>query len=211
MVKRVYGGIIPTGNTPHNVPYPHRQFLYSEEKDAIAKYVVANILQPNQTVLLDAGTTTISLATRIAELPYSLTILTNSLPCAYIISQNSNHQLLIAGGSYDYQVGSCHDQQTIDYLSLLHADIYFLCITGISIDAGFTVPDHSGAEVKRSMIKRASRIIALADNSRFNKTGLHIICPLDTVDFVVTDENISSDNVGKFQNAGLNIVRAKIE
>jgi len=206
MVKRIYGGVIPTGNTPHKVPYPTRQFLHNDEKDVIADYVVKNILQPNQTIILDAGTTTISLATRISELPFSLTILTNSLPCAYIISQKSNHRLHIAGGSYDYEVGSCHDQQTIDYFNLLHADIFFLCPTGISIGAGFAVPDHGGAEVKRAMIRQASNVIALADHSKFNKTGLHIICGLTEVDCVVTDHNITADDVGKFQNAGLKIV-----
>lgn len=77
MVKRIYGGVIPTGNTPHKVPYPDRQFLHNDEKDVIADYVVENILQPNQTIILDAGTTTVSLATRIAGLPFPLTILTN--------------------------------------------------------------------------------------------------------------------------------------
>lgn len=208
MVKRIYGGVIPTGNTPHKVPYPTRQFLHNDAKDAIADYVVRNILQPGQTIILDAGTTTISLAARISELPFSLTILTNSLPCAYIISQKSNHKLHIAGGSYDYEVGSCHDQQTIDYFSLLHADIFFLCPTGISLGVGFAVPDHGGAEVKRAMIRQASTVIALADHSKFNKTGLHIICGLSEVDCVVTDHNITADDVGKFQNAGLNIKTA---
>lgn len=208
MVKRIYGGVIPTGNTPHKVPYPTRQFLHNDEKNAIAHYVVEKILQAGQTIILDAGTTTISLATRIAELPYSLTILTNSLPCAYIISQKSTHKLHIAGGSYDYEVGSCHDQQTIDCFNLLHADIFFLCPTGISTSAGFAVPDHGGADVKRAMMKQASSVIALADHSKFNKTGLHIICGLSDVDYVVTDENINTDDIGKLQNAGLKIVTA---
>lgn len=210
MVKRIYGGVIPTGNMPHKVPFPNRQFLYSQEKDAIAKYVAKNILQPNQTIILDAGTTTISLATIILELSFPLTIVTNSLPCAYIISQKTQHRLHIAGGAYDHEVGSCHDQQSIDFLSYLHADIFFLCPTGISTGAGFAVPDHGGAEIKRTMIRQASRVIALADHSKFDKTGLHIICGLGDVESVVTDELLHRDMVGKFQSAGLNILRAPI-
>lgn len=208
MVKRIYGGVMPTGNTPHKVPYPTRQFLHNDEKDAIADYVVKNILQPGQTIILDAGTTTISLANRIVDLPFPLTILTNSLPCAYIISQKPTHSLHIAGGSYDYEVGSCHDQQTIDYFAMLHADIFFLCPTGISTNVGFAVPDRGGAEIKRAMIRQASNVIALADHSKFNKTGLHIICALDAVSSVVTDDNIHADDVGKFQSAGLKIISA---
>lgn len=211
MVKRIYGGVIPTGNTPHKVPYPNRQFLHNEEKDAIANYVVENILQPNQTIILDAGTTTVSLATRIVQLPFPLTILTNSLPCAYIVSQNSLHRLNIAGGSYDHEVGSCHDHQTIQYFNFLHADVFFLCPTGISTGAGFAVPDHGGAEVKRAMMKQAGKVIALADHSKFNKTGLHIVCAVNQVDYVVTDDRITSDDIGKFQNAGLKIVAAMTE
>lgn len=208
MVKRIYGGVIPTGNTPHKVPYPNRQGLHNAEKDAIARYVIDHVLQPNQTIILDAGTTTIALAARIAQLPFPLTILTSSLPCAYIISQTDRHRLHIAGGAYNYEVGSCHDQQTIDYFSLLHADLFFLCLTGISTDAGFAVPGHGGAEIKRAMIKQAGRVIALADHSKFNKTGLHIICGLSDVEYVVTDENLSDGDMEKYQNAGLKIVRA---
>lgn len=208
MVKRIYGGVIPTGNTSHKVSYPNRQFLHSNEKEAIAKYVVENILQPNQTIILDAGTTTISLATQISELPYSLTVLTNSLPCAYIIAQSAHHRLHIAGGAYDREAGSCHDQQTIDYFSMLHADIFFLCLTGISTAAGCTVLNYGSAEVKRAMLRQAGKVIALADHSKFNTTGLCIVCGLGDVDYALTDDMISSDDVGKFQKAGLRIVSA---
>ena len=208
MVKRIYGGVIPTGNTPHKVPYPSRQGLHNDAKDAIANYVVDSILQPNQTIILDAGTTAIALATRIAQLPFSLTVLTNSLPCAYIISQTGNHRLHIAGGAYDYEAAACHDRQTIDCFSLLHADLFFLCPTGISIGAGFVVPDHGGAEIKRVMIRQAGQVIALADHSKFDKTGLHIICSLSDVEYVVTDERLSAGAIDRYRKAGLKIAGA---
>ena len=170
--------------------------------------MAGHILQPDQTIILDAGTTTISLAAIVSELPFPLTIVTNSLPCAYIIAQKPQHRLHVAGGAYDREVGSFHDQQSIDFLSYLHADIFFLCPTGISIGAGFAVPDHGGAEIKRAMIRQASRVIALADHSKFDKTGLHIICGLNEVESVITDPMLPRDTMAKFQNAGLDILCA---
>ncbi len=208
MVKRVYGGVISTGNTPHKVSLPNRGNAHQTEKEAIARYVVDHVLQPNQTIILDAGTTTLELAALLAEIDYPLTIATNSLPCAAILSQNPNLKLYIAGGFYDHEVGSCHDIQTINSLNLLHMDIYFLCLTGISAETGFTVPDLGGADVKRAMMQHASHVIALADHSKFNKTGLHIVCGIHDLDCVITDSGLPEDVEAQFSGTGLRIEKA---
>lgn len=208
MVKRVYGGVMSTGNTLHEVPLPSREILHQHEKEKIAKYVVDNILKPHQTIILDAGTTTTALASMIAKMQIPLTVATNSIPCVSILAENPEIKIYVAGGIYDPKVGSCHDLQTINSLNMLYTDIYFLCPTGISVDTGFTVPDQGGADVKRAMMKRASKTIALADQSKFDKTGLHIICSLHDLDYVVTDNKLANDMTEKFENAGLVIKSA---
>lgn len=203
MVKRVYGGVISTGNTLHEVPLVTRKILYQESKEKIASYVIKNILKPHQTIILDAGTTTLALATNIAQSQLPLTVATNSIPCVSILAKNPEIKIYIAGGVYDSKVGSCHDLQTINSFNLLYTDIFFLCPTGISVDTGFTVPDQGGADVKRAMMKRASKTIVLADQSKFDKTGLHVISRLHEVEYVITDNQLPNEMITKFKNAGL--------
>jgi DeoR/GlpR family transcriptional regulator of sugar metabolism len=210
MLKRVHGGALPTGNTSQRVGLPTRGVVFSNEKKAIAHYVVENILHPNQTIMLDAGTTTMELAEMIAELPYRLTILTNSLPAASTISRNEQHRLYFTGGMFDNTVGSCHDQQTVEMLRHLHADIFFLCPTGISIENGLAVPDQSEAAVKMVMQKNSSKTIALADHSKFNKTSFFSLCQLTEVSQIITDSNLAPEEVERFRNAGLNLELAPI-
>ncbi len=61
---------------------------------------------------LDTGTTSGELAKVIAELPWHLTVLINSLQVASIISQSDMHTLYLADGRYDMAADSFHDMDT---------------------------------------------------------------------------------------------------
>lgn len=202
LAKRVYGGVMSTGNASFNVGMPARFTAFQEEKIAICEHVVKKYLTHGQTIIIDAGTTCIELARLVSALPYRLTVLTNSLPAANAILANENHILHLAGGCYDPAVGSFHDQATIDFLNQIHADIFFMCPSGVSKDAGFASPDLGEAVTKQAMIKKAARVIVLADHSKLNRSGFRHICGLDEVEVLVTDRNASRQELATLEEGG---------
>ena len=67
-----------------------------EEKERIAKAALPH-LPDEGTVLLDAGTTTMRLAEQLPH-DHELTIVTNSLTIANVVSQHANLSLYLLGG-----------------------------------------------------------------------------------------------------------------
>ena len=78
-LRRVHGGAIATGPEPEP-PLSVRLVARQKEKRAIAKAAVG-LLKPGQTLFLDAGSTTSTLAEEIATLS-GMTVITNSLTIA---------------------------------------------------------------------------------------------------------------------------------
>lgn len=209
-LKRVYGGAMSNGNTPFNAGLQIRESAFIEEKKAIARFVVKTMIVESQTIIMDTGTTSVELAKQIVELPYPLTILTNSLQVAYIISQNERHILHLAGGCYDHSVGSFHDNETLKFIETVCADVFFVCPSSISVEVGLAVPDPNEAAVKRLMIKKSGKVVALADHSKLEKRGFRVICPSSDVDCIVTDEGVKNEDLIKLKETGAKVHIAKL-
>lgn len=216
LIKRVYGGAMLAGgiDLEHGLAgdtgVPVRATIFTEEKEAICRYVSEHILSPGQTIILDPGTTSVKLAKRIAELPYHLTVLTNSLEAAWLVSKNDRHVLHLAGGRYDSSTEAFQDLEAMHFFNSARADIYFLCPTGLSAELGIAVPGQNEAAIKQLMLQKAGRVIALADHSKLNKISFSFICGLDEVDLLVTDANADQQEVDKLVAAGLQVVKAPL-
>lgn len=211
MAKRVYGGAIATGTTAFNVGVSARSPAFRDEKQAIGHYVLEKYVQPGMTFFLDTGTTAVELAKLVAELPFRVTVLTNSLDVAHIISASEHHALHLAGGYYDPMIGSFHDHSAFQYLNSVHADIFFLCPAGVTIDAGFTGPDHGETELKKIMSKKAQRVIVMADNSKLRRTSVYSVCGLNEVEALITDSGAKTEDIKKIAAAGCKVEIAPVE
>ena len=56
------------------------------------------------------------------------------------------------------------------------------------------------------MIQIARQVIVVADSSKFNKKSFAKINDINTIDILVTDKNISKDNVEKLESQGVRVV-----
>jgi len=55
------------------------------------------------------------------------------------------------------------------------------------------------------MIESANKLIVLADSSKFGKRSFGKICPLNKVDLIITDKDISQQMLKKLENKGVGI------
>ena len=58
------------------------------------------------------------------------------------------------------------------------------------------------------MMHSASKIIILADSSKFGQRGFGRICSLEDIDVIVTDRRISEQSIAMAQEAGVDLVIA---
>ena len=70
----------------------------------------------------------------------------------------------------------------------------FLGAQAIS-DKGLLQTDPLLVHYEQGLIDRASEIIVLADSSKFQSKGSLIVCDLDTIDHIITDDAIESITV----------------
>lgn len=183
-----------------------RSVAFKREKEAIAGYIVNQILQAGQTIILDSGTTNIEIAQKIVEASLKLTVLTNSFSVATILTKSPEIDLYMASGNYDHQSDAFHDELSRALFDTMRADLCFISVNGISTDAGFTISGAEEAPIKQAMIKASRHCYVPADHSKLGKTGLRVICGLQDVTALICDTYGGQEEVKTLIEAGLNVI-----
>lgn len=138
--------------------------IYKEEKKRIAKYA-ASLIQPQEFVYLDAGTTTGYMLDFIEE--KSATFVTNAVAHAQRLAAMGMHVLLVGGtlkGSTEAVIGTMAALMLKDF----HFTKGFFGTNGVSKTAGFTTPDANEALIKRTAMEQCKSVYILCDHSKFN-------------------------------------------
>jgi DeoR/GlpR family transcriptional regulator of sugar metabolism len=162
------------------------------EKEAIAG-IAASLIEPGSAVALTAGTTTWTVARRIADVP-NLTLVTNSIRIAEIMyeQERPDRTVVLTGGvrtPSDALVGPV----AVSAIRALHVDVVIMGVHGIDPRAGLTTPNLLEAETNRAFVEAAKRLVIVADHTKWGVVGLSEIAPLSSVDVLVTDDRIDSE------------------
>ncbi|AUX71077.1 DeoR/GlpR family DNA-binding transcription regulator [Erwinia pyrifoliae] len=188
LAKRVHGGLVALDATPEP-PLTVRSSVMAKEKRAIAR-AAARLLQPGQTVFLDAGSTTTMLAEELRTMS-GLTVITNSLNaalklCAAEEDETLNNQVILLGGSMQAGAQETRGELTVGEIYRYRADVALLSPVGIEQNHGASSFHPHEAAIARAMTLQASRLILLADHSklgicsRLNYAGIHQVSTLVT-------------------------------
>lgn len=164
---KVFGGAVAKGNkvTAHEYTVAQKSDLNREEKRRIARYAAA-LIEPEDFVYLDAGTTTAHMLDYIEE--KSATFVTNAVSHAQRLVTRGMKVLLVGGelkGSTEAVVGS----QAIKTLQEYHFTKGFFGTNGVTRKSGFTTPDANEAMVKRTAMEQCKECFVLCDSSKFDQ------------------------------------------
>ena len=185
LINRTYGGAVarPFGFEP---AWNERFSAMTEERERIAA-TAASLIQPREVLMIDAGSTTLHFARRLAAESRNLTVVTNCFAVAMAFSTNPTITVLACPGQYDSHEGSVTGPDTINYLGRFNANRAVIGASGITGEGPNDV--HSSAvAVKRAMLARAQEHILLIDHSKFEMPNLEVVCPLSDIHRVVTDQ-----------------------
>ncbi len=171
--------------------------INSKEKGKIARKAIELIPQ-NGAVIIDAGSTNIAIAKEL-NLFKDLTIFTNSLSIANLLSQSDNDVYLIGGKlrpSSKATIGGWTDL----ILDNIHADVAFLGSDGFNGLPGPSAVSYSEADFKKKVIESATNVYTVADSSKFDNTGLFAYSDWSDLTGLITDDGISDDKLEKIRN-----------
>lgn len=167
-----------------------------EDKLAIAAQALA-LIQPGMTLAMTGGTTTYQLAVRLApELDRlrGLTVVTNSLKVAellYLQQGSSDLKVIVTGGERTPSEALVGPVARL-VLGHLNTDLCFMGVHGIDAERGLTSPNALEAETNAAFVQATTRLVILADSTKFQVRSLALIAPLSAVDTIITDDSIKT-------------------
>lgn len=186
LLTKVRGGAIPHSPNAHS--FQERIHISENEKVMIAQKALP-LIKPGDTILLDGGTTTYTLA-GLLDMP--LTIITNNIPVAALLAGRKDMEVIVTGGRIQSDSQATVGGHAMRLLEQSHVDIYFLGVCSLHHQIGVTSIDYFECEMKRAMVKCSDQIVALTGHDKIGTSEAYKICPIDKLDTVITE--ISPDN-----------------
>lgn len=186
-VIRTYGGVmLASEETEHSID--HKTHINTEKKRQIAKIAVS-MIKEGDSLIIDAGSTVLQMVEFLAKFN-SLTIMTNSLHIVNeLASFENNLTILMPGGTFRKKSASFQGGLTESAFEKFTFDKLFIGADGVDLNVGMTT-FHEVHNVSTAMCKAASQIILMVDSSKFGRRSPNIVCPIDKIDIVITDDGI---------------------
>jgi DeoR/GlpR family transcriptional regulator of sugar metabolism len=178
--------------------------VHLEEKKVIAKKAVSFISE-GDSLILDSGSTTTEIAKLLMNFQ-DLTIITNSLNIALILGENHGINLIVTGGEFKAPTLSLTGTMAAAAFKDIHVSKLFLATAGISDEFKLTYPSISDLVVKTAMINAADRVFLVADSSKMGVSAFANLGAISLVNTVITDDNISAQNIEKLRSKGLQVI-----
>ncbi len=209
ILQRVYGGAVLKSAGQNELSTSSRLKMHSEQKDRIADSAL-HLIEEEDCIFLDASTTTLALAKRLDGFK-KLTVVTNGLAIINEINKNDSIRLISPGGELSRLSMSFMGPETDFFLSSLNYDKIFFSSSGISDQAGITDPNPFQAKIKKTVLKNAKTSVLLADISKFDKITLNKVCPLESIDIIITDSVLSESYIDFFKKNNIRFLRVHHE
>jgi len=203
-LKRTHGGARIIAPKTDEFTFSARDTHQLTEKETIGK-ACADLIRPNQSVIIDAGTTVYHVAKFLEE--KSPQIVTNSLPVANHFAAANRVELVLSGGVIYPRLGVLVGPLAVESFSKIHADVAVMSAGGITLD-GLTNSHGLLIDIQLAMMRAAAKVIMCLDHTKFGRRSVTPLCDLEPVDAIVTDHQAPADLVQALRDKGIEVVIA---
>ncbi|MFE5642109.1 DeoR/GlpR family DNA-binding transcription regulator [Rhodococcus sp. NPDC056516] len=203
VLRRVRGGAVSAVLRGDELPFVLREMEGVAEKARIASAAV-NLIADGEAVLLDSGTTGLAAAHELSS--RNVTVMPLAAHAIPVLMEAATVRLLLPGGTVRSGETSVVGPMVEQNLATLRFDTVLLTCCGLSRTSGVTAYDMQDAAVKRAALTSSTRVIAVADSSKFTRTALAVVCALDRIDVLVTDVGAPQDVVAELRDEGIQVL-----
>jgi len=206
-VRRTHGGARLANPKSDEFAFSARDTHQLAEKEAIGQ-ACAGLIHPNQTVIIDAGTTCYHVARYLeAKTPQ---VFTNSLPVANLFAAANRLEVVVSGGVIYPRLGVLVGPLAVEAFSKIRADAAIMSCGGITLE-GITNSHGLLIEIQRAMIQAARKVIFCIDSTKFGRQSITKLCDLATIDTIVTDKAAPANLVRALRKQGIEVIVASNE
>jgi len=207
-LMRTYGGAV---GSPQPEPSLHqRELVARPAKDAIGRAAAA-LVNPGETVLIDAGTTAGRLAYHLRGMP-DLTVITNGLTAVNMLADADDVTVFMLGGQLRHISQGVIGPFADVMLRHFTATRAFLGADGVVAGRGICEAEPAQCALKEQMARHADEVYVLTDATKLGRAPFHFWAPLNRPWTLVTDENATQDQLAPFRDApGVTVMIAPVQ
>jgi DeoR family transcriptional regulator of aga operon len=204
VVLRSHGGAVRYEPT-QDYPLKLKATLHRPEKSRIGQ-AAAQLVQPNETIILDSGTTTAEIAKSLKRAKLKFTIITSALNIANELADAPEISLIMLGGLLRRVSYSFVGPQAEAMLRDLNADRLFLAVDGFDVEGGPFTPDVLEAQLNGLMMKVAKEVTVVADSTKIGRRSLFRIGPVENVHRLITDDRAPEEFTDALRKKGIEVI-----
>lgn len=178
---------------------------HRDEKLRIGRRAAA-LVQPNDTLIIDTGSTTESV---VKALPNTipLTIICYTLNSLSLVSRMRNVDLIFAGGYYHEQAMMFESAEGTELIRKNRATKAFVSAAGVHLKLGLTSLSYETL-TKQAVLDSSLTNILVVDSSKFGVVYPAYFSELTAFDIVVTDSGIERSTADEIERLGIDLIIA---
>ena len=201
-INRTRGGAAPAIHRD----IMERQRVFSGEKNAIAR-AAAELVRDGDVIMIEAGTTTALIARYLAG-KRDVHVVTNSTLVLSYARMYPNLQITMTGGEFRRATESLVGPIALETIARLNVRLAFVGTDGFTLERGMTTHLMEGAEIVKAMKAHAQTTVLTADSSKYGRIGFSHVLPLEAMDLIITDNELSGEAEAELMEAGIKFQRA---
>lgn len=200
-LQRVHGGALP--KSPADADLNARKNIASQSKQEIGK-TAARLIKPDQVVIIDGGTTAMQLVKNLPQNQKN-TVVTHSPTIAVALAPYPLITIIMIGGTLFRHSMVNIGAATVEAASHIHADTFFMGVTGVDVTAGLSTGDLEEAHVKRALSLRAADTIVMASSEKLQVASPYVVMPLEKASGIVLEKSTSPSFKKLMKKTGLDV------
>ncbi|MCH3964643.1 MAG: DeoR/GlpR family DNA-binding transcription regulator [Clostridium sp.] len=208
LIKRIHGGAVLPQTIQRELSFPSRKSKNQNEKNAIGKKAY-DLVKDGQCIIIDASSTSMSFAKYLNKTDFRITVITNGIYTALELKDNNNINVILVGGVVRPKSGSLEGLMGKNLISQINADVAFLSARGFTMEEGLTEFNIYEAELKKLLISRARKVVAMLDFSKLEVNSISSFADSKQVDTIITDYNSQKDILEKYEKCGIDVIVAQ--
>ena len=186
LLRREHGFAIV--NNEDNINY-RLAFSYQEKYKIALKAL--EFVEPNETIIIESGSSCTLLALEIAKRGQNNTIITNSTFIARYLKDYPLTKIIVLGGEYQSASEAIIGPLIRECIQNFNGSKLFIGTDGIDEKYGFTGSDYDRCEAVKMMREQADQLFVLSQSYKMHKHASYSLFKLEDADYLISDDKIS--------------------
>ncbi len=202
---RTHGGCVLQASMVREAPFAEKIRRRAPQKAAITRAAVQR-LEAGQSIYMDTGTTMLHVARQLQK-GVTLQVCTSNLRVAIELFGRTELEVVVLGGTLGRKSPDLAGPIPVRALDQVRFGVALLGADAIDPARRETyAADLPSAELARAAMARASRVMLLADSSKFGGRGMAVVGKLGPGMVLITDQGISRTDLRNLRKSGVEVV-----